>query len=56
MFYDEQLETVILALIQCSKITMETAKWAESRRDALKALISVCHTVHGAKDLGSGNF
>jgi len=36
-------EEVIHALIKCSKITEGTEKWAESRRDAVKALgIVVC--------------
>lgn len=39
------LHTVIPALIKCTQITESTAKWAESRRDAVKALISVCTTV-----------
>jgi hypothetical protein len=54
--FDEQLDVVVLALIRCSKITEATAKWAECRRDALKALTSVCHTVSSSKDLGPGNF
>jgi hypothetical protein len=53
--FDEQLHKVIHALIQCSKVTESTAKWAESRREALKALTSVCLTVCSAEDLGPGN-
>ncbi|PSN56928.1 Tubulin-specific chaperone D [Blattella germanica] len=47
---DGQLDTVIPALIQCSKITESSGKWAESRRDSLKALTSVCHSVCNAKE------
>lgn len=36
---------VILALAKCSEIRAETAKWAESRRDALLAMSAVCATV-----------
>jgi hypothetical protein len=52
--FDERLHVVIVALIQCSKITESTAKWAESRRDALKALTSVCHTVFSENDMQTG--
>jgi len=39
-------EEVIHALIKCSKITEGTEKWAESRRDAVKALgIVVCTAI-----------
>ena len=51
---DERLHVVIVALIQCSKITESTAKWSESRRDALKALTSVCRTVFSEKDMQTG--
>jgi hypothetical protein len=54
--FDERLHVVIVALIQCSKITESTAKWSESRRDALKALTSVCHTVFSEKDMQTGKF
>ena len=54
--YDERLHVVIVALIQCAKITESTAKWSESRRDALKALTSVCHTVFSEKDVQTGKF
>jgi len=53
---DEQLNVVIVALIQCSKITELTTKWSESRRDALKALTSVCRTVFSEKDMQTGKF
>jgi hypothetical protein len=56
VMFDDQLHMVILALIECSKITQSTSKWAESRRDALKALISICHTVCSETVLGPGNF
>ncbi|XP_021918529.1 tubulin-specific chaperone D [Zootermopsis nevadensis] len=49
--FDEQLDIVIVALIQCSKITETTGKWAESRRDALKAVTSICLTVSSSEDL-----
>jgi hypothetical protein len=54
--FDDQLHMVILALIRCSKITESTVRWSETRRDALKALISICCTVCGDNDLGPGNF
>ena len=38
-------EEVIHALIKCSKITEGTDKWAEARRDAVKALGSIVFTV-----------
>jgi hypothetical protein len=56
MFDDDHLHVVILALSQCSKITESTVRWSETRRDALKALVSICSTVSGENDLGSGNF
>ncbi|GLG98265.1 Tubulin-specific chaperone D [Gryllus bimaculatus] len=40
-----QLHIVLPALITCTQVTETTVKWAESRRDALKALVSVCTTV-----------
>ncbi|XP_069674548.1 tubulin-specific chaperone D [Periplaneta americana] len=49
---DDQLHIVIPALIECLKITESTSKWAESRRDALKALTNVCRTVCTGKGLG----
>ncbi|PNF44134.1 Tubulin-specific chaperone D [Cryptotermes secundus] len=51
--FDDHLHMVIPALIQCSKITESTVRWSETRRDALKALISICSTVSGENDLGS---
>jgi hypothetical protein len=54
--FDGKLHTVIPALIQCSKITDSTLKWSETRRDALKALSSVCCTVCVENDLSAGNF
>jgi hypothetical protein len=53
---DERIHAVVLALIQCSKITESTAKWAESRRDALKALASICHTVFSETNMQTGKF
>jgi hypothetical protein len=54
--FDDQLHMVIFALLHCSKITESTVRWSETRRDALKALISICSTVCGESDLGPGNF
>ena len=54
--FGERLHVVVFALIQCSKITESTAKWSESRRDALKALTSVCRTVFSEKDMQTGKF
>jgi hypothetical protein len=53
---DGKLHMVILALIQCSKITESTLKWSETRRDALKGLISVCSAVCSENVLNPGNF
>jgi hypothetical protein len=53
--FDGTLHMVILALIQCSKITKPTLKWSETRRDALKALSSICCTVCGESDWSPGN-
>ncbi|KDR20192.1 tubulin-specific chaperone D-like [Zootermopsis nevadensis] len=49
--FDEHLDRVIPAVIQCSKFTETTGKWAESRRDALGALASICLTVSRSKNL-----
>lgn len=46
------LNFVITSLIEASKITQHTSKWAESRRDAVKALTSVADTM--ADNIGHG--
>ncbi|CAH1175633.1 unnamed protein product [Phaedon cochleariae] len=43
-------DEVVSALMEASKITPNTAKWAESRRDSVKALSSVSRTM--AENLG----
>lgn len=42
----EHLATIIPALIECTKVTPSTQKWAEARRDAVVGLTDVCLT-HG---------
>ncbi|XP_022185409.2 tubulin-specific chaperone D [Nilaparvata lugens] len=39
------LKSVILGLVECTKITELSAKWAESRRDAIRSLTEICSTV-----------
>ncbi|KAL0271366.1 UNVERIFIED_CONTAM: hypothetical protein PYX00_008475 [Menopon gallinae] len=41
----DKINDLIPALLECMKVTEYTYKWAESRRDATKALISVVSTV-----------
>ncbi|CAG9559959.1 unnamed protein product [Danaus chrysippus] len=41
----ESLQLVIKSLIQCTKVTDATMKWAEARRDAVLGLTDVCQTV-----------
>lgn len=48
------LEKVVSSLVKSTIITHETLKWAESRRDATKALCSVCVTM--AEEIGKGRF
>ncbi|KAJ8733225.1 hypothetical protein PYW08_001523 [Mythimna loreyi] len=40
----EHLSTVIHSLIDCTKLTEGTQKWAEGRRDAVVGLTEVCQT------------
>lgn len=40
----EQLPIVIQSLIDCSKVTEHTQKWAEGRRDAVVGLTEVCQS------------
>ncbi|XP_013165027.1 PREDICTED: tubulin-specific chaperone D [Papilio xuthus] len=40
----EHLPLVIRSLIECTRVTEATQKWAESRRDAVIGLTEVCHT------------
>lgn len=50
-----RVSSVIRALIECTEITETTLKWAESRRDAVKALHSITSTLgiaHGDKQSG----
>lgn len=39
------LTHIIDALIMTTKITHDTLKWAESRRDAIKSLTTICVTM-----------
>ncbi|XP_053604149.1 tubulin-specific chaperone D isoform X2 [Plodia interpunctella] len=41
----ENLQLVIQSLIECSKVTDATHKWAEARRDAVIGLTEVCQTL-----------
>lgn len=40
----EHQQLIIQSLIDCSKVTEGTQKWAESRRDAVIGLTEVCLT------------
>lgn len=44
------MQLVIQSLIDCTKVTESTSKWAEARRDAVIGLTEVCQTLC----LGSG--
>ncbi|RZF49027.1 hypothetical protein LSTR_LSTR011389 [Laodelphax striatellus] len=39
------LKSVILGLVECTKITELSAKWAESRRDAIRSLTEISSTI-----------
>ncbi|KOB65558.1 putative beta-tubulin cofactor D, partial [Operophtera brumata] len=41
----EHLPTVVRSLMECSKVTEATHKWAEARRDAVIGLTEVCATM-----------
>ncbi|CAK9822126.1 Tubulin-specific chaperone D [Anthophora retusa] len=45
----ERVKDIIQALIKCTEISETTLKWAESRKEAIHALISVCQTL-GVKE------
>ncbi|XP_052769851.1 tubulin-specific chaperone D-like isoform X2 [Mya arenaria] len=45
-----KLRPVLAGLIQATQITDKDQKWAEGRRDALKAITSVCKTVGVVRD------
>lgn len=47
------LDDVINSLISTTVITLDTLKWAESRRDAVKALTSVCVALEDDVDKGT---
>lgn len=50
------VSSVIQALIGCTEITANTSKWAESRRDAVKALHTITSTLgiaHGSNQSGN---
>lgn len=52
-----RVSSVIEALIGCTEITESTLKWAESRRDAVKALHTITNTIgiaHGNKQSDPG--
>lgn len=48
----QNFDFVVTALIDATKITLATSKWAECRRDAIKALTSVVSTM--ADEIGKG--
>lgn len=48
------LADIIKGLIEATAITALTLKWAESRRDAIKALTSICVTLED--EIKSGEF
>lgn len=41
---ENHVDKVVDAIIKSAEITEVTLKWAESRRDALKALAMICNT------------
>ncbi|KAK9304251.1 hypothetical protein QLX08_004253 [Tetragonisca angustula] len=45
----ERVKDIIEALIKCTEISESTLKWAESRKEAIHALIMVCQTL-GVKE------
>ncbi|XP_076298707.1 tubulin folding cofactor D [Lasioglossum baleicum] len=45
----ERVKNVIQALIKCTEISEPTLKWAESRKEAIHALIMMCQTL-GVKE------
>lgn len=48
----DKLDHVVEAVVKTTEITENTLKWAESRRDALKALTQISNTIGASKDLG----
>ncbi|XP_041970319.1 tubulin-specific chaperone D isoform X1 [Aricia agestis] len=42
---NEHLERIVDALIECTKVTENTQKWAEGRRDAVLGLTEICRTL-----------
>lgn len=47
----ERVKDIIEALIKCTEISESSLKWAESRKEAIHALIMVCQTL-GVKEAG----
>lgn len=47
-----QLDDIIFALIQSMEINKHTLKWAECRRDAIKALTNICVTLESKNEKG----
>lgn len=39
-----EIKKIISSLITCATITEQTKKWAESRKEAINALTSICTT------------
>lgn len=48
----DDLNGILEALIEATCITHETLKWAESRRDAVKAITSICVTLDTNINIG----
>lgn len=52
----DKLDHVVEAVVKTTEITENTLKWAESRRDALKALTQISSTIGTSKDLGKTTY
>lgn len=50
MLYDK-IDLAVESIIKMTEITEGTLKWAESRRDALKALTQISVTIGSERDL-----
>lgn len=47
----ERVKNIIETLIACTRISENTLKWAESRKEALHSLIMICQTL-GIDEMG----
>lgn len=48
----DRANLIIEEIIKTNEITETTLKWAESRRDALKALTMICNSLNTAEYIG----